>query len=82
MLNQLEVSSLMVCTSRFQHWLVRCEDQKPLGTARKTESRTRSLLLLTELTERMGLQPSGTAVVFRLSPAAPALGRSRPCRVG
>ena len=31
---------------------------------------------------RMGLKPSATVVVFRFSPAVPALGRRRPCRVG
>jgi len=35
--------------------------------------------LSTAALERMRLQPSATAVVFRFSPAAPALGRRRPC---
>ena len=39
-------------------------------------------LIMAKSPGRMELQPPRTAVVFHFSPAAPALGRRRACRVG
>ena len=37
------------------------------------------ILIRAEAPEKMGLQSNGIAVVLRISPAAPAHGRRRPC---